>query len=256
MFCSKCGTENKDDDKFCKSCGAPLNSSSKEKTIDNQKSSNNKIIIAVAAIICICVIAGGLFMVFGNNNADNVNADDENRYENFSESEWNKSSYSIDDIYTAHTPDDVKAEMFNQADFNGDGVLTGNEIKEMDYLLKHSEYTFNGSDDSSKGLDFEDAGKEFPEASPMVLAHVVDEADTNGDGYLSGSEIDLFKKVRDHTRNYAVNITNNYPTDSISSNVKTGYCADHGRVAVVNGTLCPYCIKLGYNDTRTKTSPW
>ena len=151
MFCQKCGTENDDNAKFCKGCGATLNSSPKIENNENKNSSNNKLIIAVAAIICICVIAGGLFMVFGNNSSDNVatsannaetndsttvnadtSSDNEDRYADFDESEYPESSYKIDDFYTAHTPEDAKQEMFNQADFNGDGVLTGDEIKEFE----------------------------------------------------------------------------------------------------------------------------
>ena len=167
MFCPKCGTENDDNAKFCKGCGASLNSSPNIETKKVENSSNNKLIIAITAIICVCIIFGALFMVLGNDSGDavvtannssnnvesndsstNMNADtssdNEDRYENFSESEYPKSSYKVNDFYTAHTPEDAKQEMFNQADVNGDGVLTGDEIKEMDYLLKHSEYTYNG----------------------------------------------------------------------------------------------------------------
>lgn len=170
MKCPKCGLENGDGAKFCKSCGSPLDSGPK----NQEKSSKNTLIIAVAAIICVCIIAGALIMTSGNNSENNsapvsdsdednstteVNTDDSSsksdddrdsdRYANFDSREWTESSYTIDDIYTAHTPEDAKAEMFKQADFNGDGVLKGNEIKEMDYLLKHSEYTWNGPGDSS-----------------------------------------------------------------------------------------------------------
>ena len=141
----------------------------------NESESNKKILIICATVIlCVIIIAGAFLLVGSNsNNADNANAniagnanqdnsgidganndsntdegasqtDNGNRYENFSREEWDQSSYAYGDIYTAHTPEDVKREMFDKADFNGDGVLTGDEIKEMDYLLKHSEYTYNG----------------------------------------------------------------------------------------------------------------
>ena len=155
MKCPKCGTENSGNAKFCKSCGETL----QHESIFESKSNNKLLIICATAIICVIIIAGA-FLALGNNsndsNSDNTAAnaientssvekvDNSNRYENFSTSEWDQSSYTLDDIYTAHTPEDVKKKMFNQADSNGDGILTGDEIKEMDYLLKHSDYTWNG----------------------------------------------------------------------------------------------------------------
>lgn len=275
MKCPKCGTENTGNAKFCKSCGEKLQGNlSSDNSTSESKSNKNIIIICATVIICVIIIAGA-FLALGNSSNNSVSTDsssessintnsaesvsDSNRYENFSETEWDQSSYTLDDIYTAHTPEDEKAKMFDKADANGDGVLTGDEIKEMDYLLKHSEYTWNGPGDSStsnSGISFSEAATYFPEASETVLGHVFDEADGNGDGYLSDSEFELFKKVRDHTKKYAYNLKNDFITDKPSSNEKTGYCADHGRVAVVDGSNCPYCIYMGISDTKTKTSSW
>lgn len=275
MKCPKCGTENTGNAKFCKSCGEKLQGNlSSHNSTSESKSNKNILIICATVIICVIIIAGA-FLALGNSSNNSVSTDsslessintnsaesvsDSNRYENFSETEWDQSSYTLDDIYTAHTPEDEKAKMFDKADANGDGILTGDEIKEMDYLLKHSEYTWNGPGDSStsnSGISFSEAATYFPEASETVLGHVFDEADGNGDGYLSDSEFELFKKVRDHTKKYAYNLKNDFITDKPSSNEKTGYCADHGRVAVVDGSNCPYCIYMGISDTRTKTSSW
>ena len=275
MKCPKCGTENTGNAKFCKSCGEKLQGNlSSDNSTSESKSNKNILIICATVIICVIIIAGA-FLAIGNSSNNSVSTDsssessintnsagsvdNSNRYENFSETEWDQSSYTLDDIYTAHTPEDEKAKMFDKADANGDGVLTGDEIKEMDYLLKHSEYTWNGPGDSStsnSGISFSEAATYFPEASETVLGHVFDEADGNGDGYLSDSEFELFKKVRDHTKKYAYNLKNDFITDKPSSNEKTGYCADHGRVAVVDGSNCPYCIYMGISDTRTKTSSW
>ena len=275
MKCPDCGAENQDNAKFCKSCGKNIqkNHSSNDSNIES-KSNKNILIICATVIICVIIIAGA-FLAIGNSSNNSVSTDsssessintnsagsvdNSNRYENFSETEWDQSSYTLDDIYTAHTPEKEKAKMFDKADANGDGILTGDEIKEMDYLLKHSEYTWNGPGDSStsnSGISFSEAATYFPEASETVLGHVFDEADGNGDGYLSDSEFELFKKVRDHTKKYAYNLKNDFITDKPSSNEKTGYCADHGRVAVVDGSNCPYCIYMGISDTRTKTSSW
>ena len=167
--CPNCNTINNDDAKFCKSCGESFHNDafSHDGTKDNgnifsnEKGNNrNLIIICATIILCAIIIAGALMALGGNSSNGNANIisknndtidnsnkgteDIGNRYENFSTSEWDQSSYTLDDIYTAHTPEDVKKKMFNQADSNGDGILTGDEIKEMDYLLKHSDYTWNG----------------------------------------------------------------------------------------------------------------
>lgn len=120
-----------------------------------------------------------------------------------------------------------------------------------------SDDDYSSSVDDSAGLiGFDEASTYFPEASDTVLSHVFDEADSNGDGVLSDSEFAIFEKVRDHTKKYANNVRNDYSTVKPSSGEKSGYCADHGRVAVVDGSNCPYCIDLGFSDTRTKTSSW
>ena len=45
MKCPKCGNENDDAAKFCKKCGAPLQSTSKEIIKQETKNQNQKIII-------------------------------------------------------------------------------------------------------------------------------------------------------------------------------------------------------------------
>lgn len=138
-------------------------------------------------------------------------------------------------------------DLFNASDDDSTNLDTVDTVESVD-----SSY----EEDLPEGMDFNEAATYFPEASDTVLAHVFDEADEDSDGYLSDSEFSLFKKVRDHTKKYANNLQNEYSTVKPSSGDKTGYCADHGRVAVVEGSQCPYCMDLGYSDTRTKTSSW
>lgn len=203
MFCPKCGTENEENAKFCKSCGTTFKGTPKKQKTENKKSSNNAILIAVTAIICVFIIAIGAFLVFG------------------------------DGIFNAQEDSSTNLDTTNT-----DNVDSIND------------------ESSSDGMNFKEAAAYFPEASDTVLSHVFDEADSNSDGVLSDSEFKLFEKVRDHTKKYANNVKNEYSTVKPSSNDQTGYCADHGRVAVVDGNKCPYCIDLGYSDTRTKTSSW
>lgn len=166
MKCPKCGSENKEGSRFCKECGSNLQVASSSEAPMESKTNKNIFLIVGAVILCIIVL-GGAMAILGDNSDKNevVNSVgsydeddsstevtdtsssenvDEDRYSEFDKSEWYLPSYRLEDIYTAHTPDDVKAEMFDKADANGDGVLIGDEIKEMDYLLKHSAYTWQG----------------------------------------------------------------------------------------------------------------
>ncbi len=119
-----------------------------------------------------------------------------------------------------------------------------------------SNAVINDSSSSNEGMSFSEAKEFFPEASDTVLSHVFEEADSNHDGVLSDSEFSMFEKVRDHTKKYANNVKNEVSTVKPSSGERTGYCADHGRVAVNENDECPYCIDLHYTDNRTKTSPF
>lgn len=164
--CPKCGSENKEEAKFCKDCGSNLQVSSSSENRIESKNNKNIFLIVGAVILCLIVLGGAMAILSDNSeendvvdSVDNYDEDDsstevtdtsssenldEDRYSEFDKSEWYLPSYRLEDIYTAHTPDDVKAEMFDKADANGDGVLTGDEIKEMDYLLKHNAYTWQG----------------------------------------------------------------------------------------------------------------
>ena len=221
MKCPNCGRENPDGAKFCKGCGGSLQSNSSSVSMSESKSSNNTLIICATILLAIIVIAGAFVLL--NNGSDDSSSSDE----------------VIDDADTVSS--------FNASDDDSTNLDTVDTVETVD-----SSY----EDDLPEGMDFNEASTYFPEASDTVLAHVFDEADEDGDGYLSDNEFSLFKKVRDHTKKYANNVQNEYSTVKPSSGDKTGYCADHGRVAVVEGSQCPYCMDLGYSDTRTKTSSW
>ena len=111
------------------------------------------------------------------------------------------------------------------------------------------------SSTSNKGISFSESKQYFPEASNTVRGHVFDEADRNGDGYLSKSEYKIFKDVKRFTEKYA-NIKNNEYVETPDlwngdGTTRTRYCADHGRVAVGKDNKCPWCKKYR-RDPRTR----
>ena len=74
MKCPSCGSLNADGAKFCKKCGASLESvklniiESSNNVQNEKKSSKNILIIAVAVIICVAIVAGAFVMLNENSN--------------------------------------------------------------------------------------------------------------------------------------------------------------------------------------------
>ncbi len=66
MFCSKCGTENNEQAKFCKSCGAALSGSLQfevneaEKSKPEEKQQGSKKFIAIGSIVAALIVAVAL----------------------------------------------------------------------------------------------------------------------------------------------------------------------------------------------------
>lgn len=98
MFCPECNTENSDNAKFCKNCGASLNGSSFSQgplASQNRASGNqsvvsdnrNMMIIVLAVILCAVIVVGALVLMNNNNessepvtvvdDSDSVDADDQ-----------------------------------------------------------------------------------------------------------------------------------------------------------------------------------
>ena len=73
MFCSKCGKEIKDEDKFCTYCGQKVEENTKK---EKKPSSNRKKLMIIAIIVMIILIATGIAIWIKSNereNADNIN---------------------------------------------------------------------------------------------------------------------------------------------------------------------------------------
>ena len=73
MFCSKCGKEIKDEDKFCTYCGQKVEENTKK---EKKPSSNRKKLMIIAIIVIAILIVTGIAIWIKSNereNADNIN---------------------------------------------------------------------------------------------------------------------------------------------------------------------------------------
>ena len=104
-------------------------------------------------------------------------------------------------------------------------------------------------------MSYSEASSYLSGASNTVIENTFDEADKNKDGVLTGSEISSFKKLADLTERTAdTSNTENVEAQDYGGTgdgtTKTRYCTTHGRVAVGEDNLCPYCQQEGL-DART-----
>lgn len=228
MICPECGKENKDGSKFCKNCGASLsdvqNNIHKENVEKVQsdaktspsvavsdKSSGNKntLIICVTAIICVAIIAGALLLLNSDGGANDVVV--------------NESSDSVD-------------------------VSTETKTTESS----------TSSSTSYNEMTFDEAESYLSGASYTVFQNTFDEADANGDGVLTGSEINRFKYLADLTQRTAdTSNTEHVEAQDYGAGdgtTKTRYCTTHGRVAVGEDNRCPYCEAEGLDSRTVKGS--
>ena len=207
MKCPSCGKENNDGAKFCKHCGASLNVNSSPapaKNISQPKDNKNTLIICATAIICVIIIAGAfVFLNSGNNEDVNVNT------------------------VESMSNDSVSEDASN--DKNTEDSMT-----------------------------YAEATNYLSGASSTVIQNTFDEADANGDGLLTGSEISKFKKLADLTERTAdTSNTENVEAQDYGAGdgtTKTRYCTTHGRVAVGSDNRCPYCEAEGLDSRTVKGS--
>ena len=110
------------------------------------------------------------------------------------------------------------------------------------------------SSSTTETMTYSEASSYLSGASSTVIENTFDEADANGDGVLTGSEINKFKKLADLTERTAdTSNSENVEAQDYGAGdgtTKTRYCTTHGRVAVGSDNLCPYCQEEGL-DART-----
>ena len=145
-----------------------------------------------------------------------------------------------------------------------------NDGSDVNVASNNVEETVNDSSDDSSDdttvaensvdtMTYSEASTYLSGASNTVIENTFDEADKNGDGVLTGSEITSFKKLADLTERTAdtsntehVEAQDYYGTGD--GTTKTRYCTTHGRVAVGEDNLCPYCQQEGLDARTVKDS--
>ena len=140
--CPNCGEQVQDDKKFCPKCGASLIVAKTEN--NNSSGSKNILIIAVALIICVAIIAGA-FVMMNNNSSDTVTVvndndsdDSDDSVESSDEDSSDSNSVNFDEAMAMYSDADsvLMTIAFNEAESNGDDLLTGDEISEFKRLAK------------------------------------------------------------------------------------------------------------------------
>lgn len=209
--CPSCGKENKDGAKFCKECGANLNGTVSPPMNSQPNDNKNTLIICATAIICVLIIAGAFVLLSSGSGDDNANV-------NTVESMSNESTDSVSE------DSDSSTAAKNTAD----------------------------------SMTYSEATNYLSGASSTVIQNTFDEADKNGDGLLTGSEISKFKSLADLTQRTAdTSNTENVEAQDYGAGdgtTKTRYCTTHGRVAVGSDNRCPYCEAEGLDSRTVKGS--
>ena len=107
------------------------------------------------------------------------------------------------------------------------------------------------SSSSSDAVTYSQAQSMYPNTASNVISNAFDEADSNNDGLLTGSEISEFKRLA----KLAINTASE--SDSTTYNEHgsiTRYCTTHGRVTTGEDLQCPYCKAEGLDSRTVKGS--
>ena len=171
---------------------------------------------------------------------------------------WGKKLYR----FTNSTDDDVffasGDDLISVFTLNEDLEPIISSIDQKDFPISSSSSSTSSSS-SSDSMSYSEASSYMSGASNTVIENTFDEADANGDGVLTGSEITKFKKLADLTERTAdTSNTENVEAQDYGGTgdgtTKTRYCTTHGRVAVGDDNLCPYCQEEGLDARTVKDS--
>ena len=182
MNCPKCGSENSDSSKFCKQCGAKLQSNSIVSHSTGIDDKNKKIIIALIAIIAI--LAVGIILYAGGVFGSNVPIET-HEFDGFKMDVPVGSDFKLSDSYTTN-PKNIFVGYLNKGDYSMDafGFQVGTNVSEKivksfaDFIEEDGDLKIykNESDD---GQVFYEVFKKGDEANIIIY----------------GDDLDLIKKM-------------------------------------------------------------
>lgn len=231
IICPNCGYKNKDNAKFCSKCGTKLeslNMVSNNKTIvsDSNLNNGNKVKnsggnhkLIIIAVTVIICVAIVAGTFLLLNDGGNVNVSD------------------------------IIASNANSSNNNSQAVSSNSSSSS-------SSSTNSGSSDS---LSYAQAKSMMAGSSETVISNTFNEADSNNDGKLTGSEVSNFKYLAGLTSRTADTSNTRHVEASDQGNTgdgttRTRYCTTHGRVAVGSNNQCPYCQQEGLDSRTVKGS--
>lgn len=145
--CNRCGAENRDEDKFCRSCGAVLDvslpvKSSKGNLADRFNDANIfvKLIVIVAGLFILLFVSAWIaHLLFGFPLESYTDAEATIRQSEFNSLDVNGDgglSYYEVQGYATDSAYSHSFDVFNQADKNDDGLLKGAEFDGYIYHLE------------------------------------------------------------------------------------------------------------------------
>ena len=175
-----------------------------------------------------------------------------------------KTIADIDGYYNKTVEGNAVGEMFTFMS-GGDIVNVGVvyiddpiDIAQIISSIQQEDVVSSSSSSSSASMSYSEASSYLSGASSTVIQNTFDEADANGDGVLTGSEISKFKKLADLTERTAdTSNSENVEAQDYGAGdgtTKTRYCTTHGRVAVGSDNRCPYCEAEGLDSRTVKGS--
>jgi len=213
LLCPKCKSVNSDDAKFCNNCGATLNDSRSLAHDDlvNSSQQQNKNSSNRNTLIICLTVIVCVVIVVGALLYMNQN--------NASDS--------------------------NVVNNTGDAVNNSSDDTSDDESSSKSSGSGSGSVSYSQALAM------YPDSSSDVITNAFDEADSNKDGMLSGSEVSEFKRLAKLASNTASD--SNSDTKNEKGKI-TRYCTTHGRVTTGSDLKCPYCEAEGLDSRTVKGS--